>query len=106
DLPTSLQNGKRIAKPRDGDDCGAVDGRSSARLQVVSLRERMHELGLEARGELPIVDAIVVRKLAGRHMERAKNEIEYRERRGKVLLAAAACGGVMPAVEDRTGNDV
>ena len=60
----------------------------------------------EARREFLIVDAVAVGQVAGRHVERAKDEIENRERGGEILLAAAIGGGVVPAVEDRRRNHV
>src|ERR1700692_4307127 len=71
-----------------------------------SVRERMHQLGAEALRERPVVDAVLVGKLAGRHVEGAEYDVEDREGRGKVFLAAAVRRRVVPAVKDRTCDDV
>ncbi len=53
-----------------------------------------------------IRNAVIIRQFALRHVEGAENQVEHRKRRGEILLAAAVCRGVVPAVKDRSGDDV
>src|SRR5579862_3227745 len=77
-----------------------------SRSDRASMRERMHELSAETFRERPVVDTVVIGKLAGRHIEGAEHDVEDREGRGKILLAAPFGGRVVPAMEDRTRDHV
>ena len=66
--------------------------------------ERVHKLPAESGGKRLVVDAVLVGKLAGRHIERAEQNIENRESGGKVLLTTAFRSRVVPAMEDGAGK--
>src|SRR5262245_29711124 len=68
--------------------------------------EGISELRAEARRKFLVGDAVAVRQYAFRHVERAEDEIENREGRREVLLAAALGRGVMPAMENRRRDHI
>src|SRR5262249_5143674 len=88
---TSPHNGKRIAK---------------ACARRASPEKRVDQLGTETRREFAVGDAIGGRHRILGHVISAEQNIEDRERRGEVLLAALLGCGVMPAVEDRARKHV
>src|SRR5579862_5607224 len=95
------------ADSRDGAVACALNGREIRNwAATASLRERMGELGRKRLGKFALGDAVMIGQLAGRHIEGAEHDIEHREGRGKIPLAAALLGGVVPAVEHRAGDEV
>src|SRR3982751_4776376 len=70
------------------------------------LFERIEQLRAEAGGKIALADAIGLRQLIRRHVEGAEDQVEKRKSRGKILLPSPFRHGVMPAVKNRTSDDV
>src|SRR5947209_8786633 len=68
--------------------------------------EGVDELCAETRREAPISDSVGIRQLVCRHVERAECNIDKWKSRCEVLVAPTLGRGVMPAVEDRSCNQI
>src|SRR5882724_5350200 len=70
------------------------------------LSERMDHLGTEIAGKGLIRHAIGTRQRLLRQVECSEYEVEHREGRCKVLLAALIGRCVMPAMKDRASDQI
>src|SRR5437764_9725777 len=70
------------------------------------LLERIEQLRAESGWKVALADPVGVRQCIFRHVERAEQEVEEWKRRGKILLPSPFRHGVMPAVKNRTDDDV
>src|SRR5260370_25176821 len=68
--------------------------------------KRIKKLRSEPFGEGRGGDTVMVWQRVCRHVISAEHQIENRERGGEVLRSAPLGSGMVPAMEDRTGDDV
>src|SRR5258706_12753172 len=68
--------------------------------------EWIQKLRAETFRERRVGDTILIGQHLRRHVTGAEHHIQDRKRRGEVLRSAALRRGMVPAMKNRTGNDV
>src|SRR5207237_6308526 len=76
------------------------------KLPIRLLAEWIGQLSADLGRNLLIVYAIPLRQLVLRHPERSKQDVPERKGARKIGIAALLERGVMPAMEDRRGEDI